>query len=388
MALTKNSNPQTRFSQINNLSPRALEALTILGNEGRENPALAGLVRSAYAEMLNSNGSEPDEGGDIESYGELKTWLDLDALIGPVGWDWVSWLPLGLLALIASESGTGKSALMLRLAGCYTKGWPWPDGSPFTGERGAVLWCESEAAQAINLERAKKWGLPLEQIYTPLDNPLEDFKLENSQHYGALIAKSYLPEVRIIMIDSLSGADPRAEKSTEDSTGVLRLAELARDINKPLLVSHHLRKRSIFDGDKVDLDRLRGSSSIVQPARIVWALDVPDLKNGDWKRLQVVKSNLARFPEPVGLSIDDTGVNFGQAPEAPRIETVADRAVDLLLALLQDEPRPAREIESEFDQAGISTATMKRAKSKLGVISIKDREGWKWGLPAREEHVN
>ena len=59
-----------------------------------------------------------------------------------------------------------------------------------------------------------------------------------------------------------------------------------------------------------------------------------------------------------------------------------DKAVDLLRALLQDEPMPADQVKSEFDGAGISEATMKRAKERLGIISRKDKDGWTWSLPA------
>ena len=73
----------------------------------------------------------------------------------------------------------------------------------------------------------------------------------------------------------------------------------------------------MFDGESVDLERLRGSSAIVQTARMVWALDTPDPQAKTWKRLQVVKSNLAAFPAALGLSVSAEGVRFGLAPANP-----------------------------------------------------------------------
>jgi len=322
----------------------------------------------------------------LEEDGEprtLATFADLQGIVGPIEWDWPGWLARRLMHVIASESGTGKSALMMRLAKTYVCGAPWPDGKPYTGEKGSVLWCEAESAQAINLERAKAWKIPLEKLLFPLGDPMEDFRLNNPAHRGALAEAAFRPEVKIIMIDSLSGADSRVEKSTEDSTSVFWLAALARDSGKTLLISHHLRKKSLFDGDKVDIDRLRGSSAIVQPARVIWALDVPDQQNKDQRRLQVIKSNIARYPEPVGMSITDLGVIFGAAPEPPKSETLIDKAADLLISLLDQEPIPQSVIEKEFKGAGISESTMYRAKTKLNIVSRKEGNVWKWGLPGQ-----
>jgi putative DNA primase/helicase len=316
----------------------------------------------------------------------LSTFADMVNLIGSITWSWDKWLPCGVLTILAGEPGSGKSSLALRVAACFLRGDPWPDGTPFTGDPGAVIWCEAEAGQAMNLQRAKAWRLPLDQLYTAAINPLEDFSLTNETQLSALRKRAELQEVKLIVVDSLSGADSRAEKSSEDASSVKWLAELARDLSKPILLTHHLRKRGMFDGDSVDIDRLRGSSAIVQTARLVWALDTPDPQAKAWKRLQVVKSNLAAFPEPLGLTVDANGIHFGLAPSQPKPESALDRAIDLLRALLQNEPKAADEIYTEFDGAGISEATMKRAKEKLGIVSRKDKTGWTWAMPVPKDY--
>jgi hypothetical protein len=323
-----------------------------------------------------------------QATGQAATWADVDDLLGPITWAWDKWLPNGMLTILASEPGTGKSALALRLAACYVSSAPWPDGSEFTGEHGKVLWCEAEAGQALNLERARHWGLDLTRLLTPLDNPLADFKLDNPLHKQALHSLAFRDDVRLIIVDSLRGIHSGDENSS-DLIGLVKwLAELARDSNRPILLTHHLRKRGIFDGeDGPNLDRLRGSSAIVQPARVVWALDLPDPLDKEHKRLSVIKSNLARFPEAVGMRIGDDGVTFDNAPEPPRAYTELDKAVDFLLALLKAAPRPSKEIEEEANGAGISSPTVKRAKRKLGIHSVKKEEGWYWSLPQRDENI-
>jgi hypothetical protein len=290
-----------------------------------------------------------------------------------------------MLTILAGEPGSGKSALALRLAAVYLKGDCWPDGITYTGDPGTVLWCESEAAQAVNLERARAWELPLERLLMPFADPLCDVQLDDQQHKGAIEKIARCDDVRLVIIDSLRGAHRRDENSSETITVVKWLAELARDAGKPVLLTHHLRKRGLLDrGDGVELERLRGSSAIAQTARLVWALDTPNQLEPNCRRLSVVKSNLACFPNPLGLIVDESGVHFGPAPELPRQATVLDRAVDLLLALLSDGPKPAEEIQREVEEAGLSWVSAKRAKSKLGIVSVKPAGVWHWSLPAKD----
>jgi len=318
--------------------------------------------------------------------GEGSTWADLAKAIGPVSWAWRGWLPRGFLTELVGEVGSGKSILALRIAACFLRGDPWPDGTPYTGSAGKAVWCEAEAAQAINVDRAKTWGLALDSIISPLSDPFSDIDLRDSTHLVALAAAGKRPDVRLIVVDSLSGATGGRERADEMMPVVHALAELARDTGRPVLLSHHLRKRGLLDvGDAISVERVRGSTVIAQPARVIWAIDSPDPNEPGNRRLSVIKSNLGRFPDPMGFRIGDGGVSFGDPPVAPRQETQLDRAMDLLRALLVKGPRPSSEIEDECQGAGLSWDTMKRAKDKLGVVAKRDGKAgrWSWGLPAR-----
>jgi putative DNA primase/helicase len=305
--------------------------------------------------------------------------------LGPIEWAWEKWLPKGLLTILAGESGTGKSALALRICGTFLRGDPWPDGTPYNGEQGSVLWCEAEAAQAVNLGRAQAWGLPLEQILTPLPELLLDIQLDQPAHQAALVEMAMLPQVKLIVIDSLRGMQ-QGEENSSGTMGLIKwVAEIARDTGKPVILTHHLRKRSLQDSDRVDLDRLRGSSAIVQTARVVWAVDLPDPDHKESKRFQVIKSNLATFPDPIGLKVDQDGVHFGGVFQAAHIETVRNQATDLLLSLLERCPMKSTQLQEEFKQAGISWRTANKAKKQLGIVATQNGEGWFWSLPVSKD---
>lgn len=310
-------------------------------------------------------------------------WAEMAGLIGDVSWAWQPWLPKGFVTIVAAEVGIGKSVLCLRIAASFLRGDPWPDGITCEGQ-GAVLWCETEAAQALNLARAKAWGLPIERIYSPkiADNPITDVELDLTEHQDEVTAMANWPDVKLVIVDSLRGAH-RGDENSSSIEVVKWLAQLARDTDKPVLLTHHLRKRGLFDLDgQISLDRVRGSSAIIQTSRVVWAIDKPDV-GIEARRLSVIKSNLTRFPEPVGLEIGDAGIEFGEAPEKPHEDTPSERAVDLLRALLDDGPMKQPDIQHEADGAGISIATLKRVKKKLGIVAKRKPDGWYWALPAR-----
>ena len=320
---------------------------------------------------------------EAEKVPEFSTWADSEEVLGPIEWDWPGWLSKGFLHILVGMTGEGKSRVALRIAGVYLIGLDWPDGTPYEDEPAFVLWCEAEAGQAMNLDRAKAMKLPTDKIYSPLGDPLDDFRLNNDHHRAKLAAMALWPKIKLIIVDSLSGADPTAEKSTEDAKNVNWLAGLARDTQKPIILTHHLRKRGLFDVEgEVSLDRVRGISTILQYARVIWAIDTPNLEDKDTKRLSVIKSNLAKKPEPIGFTIDDE-ITFTEAPSKPKVETLQDRGVDLLLALLASGPVPVRTIEQEFNDAGLSKRTLWEAKKALAIVSIKtSKSGWQWSLPS------
>lgn len=314
----------------------------------------------------------------------FSTWADLDGLLGPIEWDWPGWLARGFLHILVGMVGDGKSTLALRIIESYLNGRDFPDGQPYTGSPANVIWCEAEAAQALNNERAELAKLPKNCIYSPLPNPDEDFRLSNPEHMALLATAAKMPEARLIVVDSLSGADPKAEKSAEDAKNVNWLATLARDVQKPVILTHHLRKRGMFDSaGEVSLDRVRGTSTILQYARVIWAIDTPDPNDKETKRLSVIKSNLARKPEPIGFTINDH-ITFVDAPEPPKYSPVISSGIDLLEALLQKGPVSAEQIEREFTGAGISRRTMFEAKKAIGAVSTRKDNKWIWGLRADE----
>jgi putative DNA primase/helicase len=329
---------------------------------------------------------------------EGVSWERLKQSLGPIEWDWPGWMAKGFLTVLAAEPGMGKSLLCLRLAGCLMAGWDWPDGSPFRGERRKVIWCEGEGSQALNLSRAKGWGLPLADFMLPLPNPLTAFRLDDEAHMKALLHFCREPEVGLVVMDSLSSlivGGPTASGGANLAVqGIPRamyyLGEAARITKRPILVTHHLRKRTTLDkAGMLDLQRLRGTSKIGQMARVVWTLDAPDTADEAHRRLAVVKNNLMPPPEALGMRIGDEGLSFGEPPQITSTEKVSqlDIAADFLLELLDQGPVPFPQILEAAQKADLPEPTLRRAKKYLNIHSkrLPDQKAWAWYLLKRNE---
>ena len=311
-----------------------------------------------------------------------STWADLEGILGPIEWHWQGWLAPGFFHLLAGQTGAGKSALALRVAACYLKAWPWPSGAAYAGQASKVLWLECESAQALNLQRAKDWGLPLENLICPLKNPLDT--LDWRRHQKAILEAASLDGVGLIVLDSLSGAN--GGRLDENSQTMLQLgswlAKLAQQTGKPVLATHHTRKRGLRDTGAPSLDRVRGSGTIPQLSRVVWMLDCPKPSDPQSLRLSVVKSNLAKLPKPIGMSFDPDGLPmFGDAPQQQEAKTETEQAQDWLLGFLSNGPAKASHVLLAAEVDDISERTLKRAKTALGVQSSKQGAVWQWSLP-------
>ena len=311
------------------------------------------------------------------------TWADLAQEHTPTPWDWPGWLPCSYLTILAGQSGLGKSSLCLHLAASYSDGRPWPDGTPFTATPGKILWAESEGAHAANLERLQNWGLDPAQIITPLQNPKHNFKLASERDYADLLLSAIRDDVRLVILDSLSGISSGGISPLALRELLTSLAKIARISRKPVLLTHHLRKRTSFDRENAqpNLDRLLGSSVISQIPRLIWGLDLPDPANPQTRRLSVIKNNLAPFPDPLGFHIDNHGLHFGPPP--PPLYSQLDEAIHFLTSHLAAGPQPAAQLLAAADAAGLARPTLRRAKKQLRIKSHKHPNQWLWHLPPK-----
>ena len=342
------------------------------------------------------NGSELDailRAAGFHAPTKLTTFEDLEKAMpkGAKQFIWEPWLPRGYMTVLAGQAGQGKTGLALEIARHLLLGEQMPDGKQIEKAE-SIVWCDTESSQGIVLERSQKWGLPLNQLIIPLQDPLGDFRADNREHWSALLDTVNQCKPAMIVVDSLRGAHTKSENDSDQLQVILtRLAGLAREFAVAVLILHHLRKKDRMEKSSgVTLDQLRGSNAISAMARVVWGIDQPNPED-DARRLSMVKSNLTKSPEPLGFEMTDEGIIWSAAPVEPRGETQVDRAVSFLSIALRRSPKSVLELFSEGEQAGLSVMTLRRAKDRLRIIATKTkgisgRGGWTWGLPAAPRH--
>ena len=309
-------------------------------------------------------------------------------------WAWMQWIPKGYLTMIAAQPGKGKSYVLLWIAKIFIHGGLLPDGTIYTPEQGGkILWCDTEGAQGMTLERAASIGLPLEDILAPLENPFDPVNLGDTEHRKRFEILCNRDEIQIIVIDSLSGAHSRKENDSGEMKEILIwLQGVAQRTNKPIICTHHFNKLNFLDA-LPNIDKVRGSSAIIQFFRSVISIDCPDVLTPERKRLAVIKSNLCMTPEMLGFEITDGGreIIFMDAPDAPRKETMIGKSIVWLAEFLKEE-KLQTDVENAAKKADFSDATIRRAKKALGVTSRKKydhftkKDKWYWSLEKQGAH--
>ncbi len=202
---------------------------------------------------------------------QLPTMQDVINRCGKITWLWQDYLANGAITLIVADKGVGKSWVAQSIVACVVHGLPWPN-SAFNEDLdgGYVLWVEAEGRKVLNANRLKGMNVNLDRVVMPeIDSAGID--LTKPQHWLKFVGAAQRPEIKLIVIDSLSGAHEGDENKTQDQQRVMkRLANFAEFLQKPIIVTHHLRKKAPGQQRKnVEIDDVRGSGSITQYAQVI-----------------------------------------------------------------------------------------------------------------------
>lgn len=321
----------------------------------------------------------------LESGHKLYTFEDVEPFYDSITWAWESWIPNGFLSMLVGTQGMGKSIFLLQLVGCFTNGWGWPDGTPFTGTQGNVLWVEGEDSERLNLERMRAWDIDTSRIILLQTVLGEAFDVSNETHVAILNETVAREDIVFMAVDSLSGVHNANESDMEMKEVIRTFVVPVKENDKPGIVTHHLRKPKIGEPDVVTLDRVRGSGGITQLSRSVIGLDAPDGTQPKWKRFCSLKHNLCPPPDAIGMEHTDDEGYFERTGCAPTYKkgkeymNQKEKAIDLLRTLLTEDGKV--EIKVAKDAAtkeGLSKDSLSRAKTALG-LGHKSQDGvWYW----------
>jgi len=356
------------------VSTSAILSCLVIDNSERFRPPLSEQELQAIVESSSRYDAESDEVSDNHHQPRRITADEIGVFYGNVTWSWPSWIPNGHVTMVAGPQGVGKSYFLAYLMASFTGAiQAWPDGQPVTMPTGPVLLVDSEEMRGSYGTRLAQLGVDPRLWYCPAPHDGSTTYRPSLPKDLDLIARLALEDdCSAVMVDSLSGSHQLDENSAHMRTLLQHLVELATDLQKPVLCSHHTRKRSVLEAVRLSLDRIRGSSTLSQFCRsVIGAYRLTDHDANAPVRVESLKNSFDRAPDALGYYIDEHGLHMCEPPSASDTETLT--ALDVAATFLQTElakgPRSVAELTGRAAQHGISRRTLFRAKAMVPVVT-------------------
>jgi len=327
-----------------------------------------------------------------------------DVAAEQVTWRWRNRVPNHKLTLLWGDPGVNKSWLTLELAARITRGDALPDDDP-TGEIGNVLILTSEDGVADTIRprlealRANLNRVDVLRSVKSADGKRHAVSLQTDlEAIGHQVSKrGYAALIIIDPIDAYLGKGKDSFKYADMRSVLDPLAEFAERNRVTIVAIQHLTK-----GQR-DKAIYRGQSSIafLATARSVLFLGT-DPNDGEQRKrvLHCIKHNLAEEP-PSALAFEVRHSAFEWLGES-HVSLAAlmdpdqsadnrselDDAENYLTQLLANGPvKATMQYETAEREHSISPATLRRAKNKLNIKSVKGKgdaySNWYWVGPGQ-----
>jgi len=312
-----------------------------------------------------------------------------------VSWLWHPYIAKGKVTLLEGDPGLGKSWLTCAIACAVSHGKGLPNATPF--DAGNVLMLSAEDGLGDTLRpRLDAVGADVRRIFA-LDEPLTFDAAGLIRLEAAIIDHTPV----LVIIDPLfafTGGKVDIHRANECRAISAPLAAIAERHGCAMVAVRHLGKSR---GGGHALNAGIGSIDLTAAARSVLLVGRdPD----DQQKRAVVqtKNNLAPNGEAIGYKLEGnqffwTGVSdltaeriLAASSDEGERSTISE-AVDYLRTALSSGARDSKAIQDEARQAGISEATLRRAKARLKVQARKvglpgsHFQKWVWELSNSED---
>jgi hypothetical protein len=313
-------------------------------------------------------------------------------------WLWESWIPRGMLSLLAAWPGIGKTYLALDLARSIIAGQPAPDETPFQIRTGTIIFVDAEDFLPQIYKRVKSWRMDMSKFYPVRRPPRELIDMSRPEYQDDLIDMCSDIQPDLVIVDSLSSVNIRGENNIEDLRDILSFfVELAQNFDCGLVINHHLRKPGQGQFQALTMHDLRGSGHLVAMARSILGMELlktsgVDDPNGP-RLFKVLKTNLGKYPKPLSVEFEECTGNAGIAVlsyspielSAIHTTTQTEACTRWLLALLKEHgPLTYSEIIDYAADEGFSRRVIGDVRHRLGDKVVDTlgpkRKGNRWTL--------
>lgn len=297
-----------------------------------------------------------------------------------IEWLWNSRIPVGCVTMLEGDGGVGKSSVVASLGSAISAGRALPDD--VEKEPMGVLLLAAEDDPAVVLRpRFERNGANLnlvrcyDQAMLLNKDGIEFLKRELTQHRFKLVV--------IDPIVSFLGQAIDASKASDVRSVMSPLHEIAREFDCAIVVVRHWNKSSTASASQ----RGSGSVDFRNAARSVLQV----IKANDKRYLTLEKSNYGVDGKTLTFALENKLLNWTGASDlsADAILKEAhfangdgaselEEASEFLVEELKKGPIESKDLEAQAKNLGISHATLKRAKKKVGVRSFKEQGRNTW----------
>ena len=271
-----------------------------------------------------------------------------DVELTSVDWLWFPYIPFGKLTIIQGNPGEGKTYFAMRLAAACTNRKPLPG---------------METLEPFNI------------IYQTAEDGLGDTVKPRLMEADADLE-------RVLVID-----DRDTPLTLGDERPIFRsLGDIAQATGCAIVLIGHLNKAAGTQST------YRGLGSIDITAAVRSLLFIGKLKDSPTMRVLIhEKSSLAPPGQSLAFSLGDekgfewigaydiTADELLAGTDTAKTESKTAQAQMLILELLADGKRmPSAELEKAVNERGISSRTMRTAKSRIGDRLVTEKDGTAW----------
>jgi len=307
---------------------------------------------------------------------ELKYYRDIKSK--EIKWLWYPYIPYGKITIVQGDPGEGKTTVILNIISLLSKGEPLP-----FADKGFKAISIYQNAEDDNSDTIKP---RLELHKANCDNVCfiekEDGLLfMDDDNIEQAILKSKAKLLVLDPIQAYIGDNVDMNRANVIRPRMTKLKETAEKTGCAIVLIGHMNKNS---GGKANYRSL-GSIDISAAARSV-LLVAKQNKSSEIKVLAQLKNNLAPLGKSLSFRFKDGEIEWLSECEMSADELLSgvgtnkmSLAEDFLLYKLEDEEMvSAKLLYDEAVKQGICKRTLKAAKAKLDIQSLKKDDGWYW----------
>ena len=306
-----------------------------------------------------------------------------DIELTAVDWLWFPYIPFGKLTIIQGNPGEGKTYFAMRLAAACTNRKPLPNMEqlePFN-----IIYQTAEDGLGDTVKpRLMEAEADLERVLV-IDDRDTSLTLTDERLARAIRENN----ARLVIIDPVQaflGADVDMNRANEVRPILRSLGDIAQSAGCAIVLIGHLNKAAGVQS------AYRGLGSIDITAAVRSLLFIGRVKDNPTTRVLVhEKSSLAPPGQSLAFSLGDekgfewigaydvTADELLAGTDTTKAESKTAQAETLILELLADGKRmPSAELEKAVNDRGISSRTLRTAKSRIGdrLVTAKNSAGW------------